>query len=93
MKAKARKWDENAIRKLKERRSALQEELQKLHRTGRKELDVEMKRNQIHQLEARRKFANQEINKMERETLPRLEQELDIEQGGPDGIMVHFNHF
>uniref|UniRef100_A0A914HXQ1 Structural maintenance of chromosomes protein n=1 Tax=Globodera rostochiensis TaxID=31243 RepID=A0A914HXQ1_GLORO len=86
LKAKAKKWDENTIRKLKDRRSVLQEDLQKLHRTGKRELDVEMKRNQIHSLEARLRFAQQELKKGENETLRRLEQDVEVETAEPETI-------
>ncbi|KAL3100097.1 hypothetical protein niasHS_000708 [Heterodera schachtii] len=86
LKAKAKKWDENAIRKLKDRRTALQEELQKLHRTGKRELDVEMKREQITSLEARLRFTQQELKKSENETLRRLEQDAEVESAEPETI-------
>lgn len=86
MKAKAKKWDENTIRKLKEQRTQLQEELHKIHRTAKKELDVEMKRNQIHQLEARQRFAQQELKKTENETLRRIEQDVEVESAEPEAI-------
>ncbi|KAF7639885.1 Structural maintenance of chromosomes protein [Meloidogyne graminicola] len=53
LKARAKKWDENAIRKLKEKRSDLQDSLRQLHTNARRELDVEMARNKIMSLEAR----------------------------------------
>ena len=87
MKVRARKWDENAIRKLKERRIALQEELQQLHRTAKRELNVEMKRNQIRQTEQRIKFTQQEIKKIE-DSIRRMEQDYEIESSELDTIEV-----
>lgn len=90
LKARAKKWDEQAIkydlvcnwfyepfRKLRDRRSALQEELQTLHRTRKRELDVEMKRNQLDQLEKRLKYTRSERVKIESQVLERLQHELE----------------
>uniref|UniRef100_A0A915ATD7 Structural maintenance of chromosomes protein n=4 Tax=Ascarididae TaxID=6250 RepID=A0A915ATD7_PARUN len=81
LKVRARKWDENALRKLKERRAVLMEENQQLHRTRKKELDVEMKRNQLVQLEQRIKYTKNERLKVENQTAKRLEQELETLNG------------
>lgn len=64
-------------RKLKERRAALQDELQQLHRTRKKELDVEMKRNQLIHLENRLKNTRSEQYKITNQTLKKLEQDLE----------------
>ncbi|KAI1724897.1 SMC proteins flexible hinge domain-containing protein [Ditylenchus destructor] len=77
LKVRAKKWDEQAIRKLKEKRSALQEELSQLHRTRRRELDVEMKRQQLNSLEHRSKFTRVEYRKLEDQVLQRLNIELE----------------
>lgn len=89
MKAKAKKWDENAIRKLKERRNQLQEELRNLHISGKKELDVEMKRNRIAQMEARIKFTQNEIKKFEKQ-IQQQEIDKDSASNEPDEIAVKF---
>lgn len=62
---------------MRDRRAALQEELQNLHRTRKRELDVEMKRNQLDQLEKRLKFTRSERNKIENQVLERLQHELE----------------
>ncbi|VDN02476.1 unnamed protein product [Thelazia callipaeda] len=77
LRQRAKKWDENAIRKLKENRTALQDELQQLHRTRKKELDVEMKRNQLVHLENRLKNTRNEHSKISNLTLRKLEQDLE----------------
>uniref|UniRef100_A0A915P2S0 Structural maintenance of chromosomes protein n=1 Tax=Meloidogyne floridensis TaxID=298350 RepID=A0A915P2S0_9BILA len=66
LKVRAKKWDENAIRKLKEKRSDLQEGLRQLHANSRRELDVEMARNQIRHLETRLRFTRTEIERFDR---------------------------
>ncbi|MFH4974649.1 hypothetical protein AB6A40_001358 [Gnathostoma spinigerum] len=81
LKARARKWDENAIRKLKERRAVLMDESQQLHRSRKKELDVEMKRNQLIQLENRLNITRKDRSKIENQTIRRLENELDAISG------------
>uniref|UniRef100_A0A914CSH9 Structural maintenance of chromosomes protein n=1 Tax=Acrobeloides nanus TaxID=290746 RepID=A0A914CSH9_9BILA len=77
LKARAKKWDEQAIKKLRDRRAALMEENQNLHKTRKRELDVEMKRNQLDQLEKRLKFTKQERQKIATQVLDRLQLELD----------------
>lgn len=78
LRAKASKWDEKKMRVLKERKNALMEEAQQLHKTRKKELDVEMKRNQLQALEKRLKYTNMDRDKVEKETMARLEQELEV---------------
>ena len=79
LKARAKKWDENAIRKLKEKRSDLQDGLRQLHANSRRELDVEMARNQIKHLETRLRFTQTEIRKFENQ----IEQQgRDVEASG-----------
>lgn len=55
----------------------LQDELQQLHRTRKKELDVEMKRNQLIHLENRLKSTRNEHTKITSQTLKKLEQDLE----------------
>ncbi len=64
LKAKARKWDEKALRSLKERKAMLSEEMTQLHRMRKKELDVEMKRNQLMALQNRLKYTNMDRDKV-----------------------------
>uniref|UniRef100_A0A915Q3C1 Structural maintenance of chromosomes protein n=1 Tax=Setaria digitata TaxID=48799 RepID=A0A915Q3C1_9BILA len=64
LRQRAKKWDENAIRP-------------QLHRTRKKELDVEMKRNQLIHLENRLKSTRNEHMKITNQTLKKLEQDLE----------------
>jgi len=82
LKVRAKKWDENAIRKLKEKRSDLQEGLRQLHANSRRELDVEMARNQIRHLENRLRFTRTEIERFDRLV---QQQERDAESTGEPG--------
>ncbi len=52
------------MRVLKERKTALMDESQQLHKTRKKELDVEMKRNQLQALEKRLKYTNMDRDKV-----------------------------
>jgi hypothetical protein len=91
LKAKAKKWDENSVRKLKERRVQLQDELRQLHLNAKRELDVEMKRNQITQMEARLRFTQQEIRKLEN-GVQQQEADYDSASNEPEQIEVSECH-
>ena len=67
----------------------MQEELRNLHISGKKELDVEMKRNRITQLEARIKFTQNEIKKFEKQ-IQQQEIDKDSASNEPDEIAVNF---
>lgn len=54
------------MRVLKERKNTLMEESQQLHKTRKKELDVEMKRNQLQALQKRLKYTNMDRDKVVR---------------------------
>ncbi|WKY07639.1 hypothetical protein Q1695_007251 [Nippostrongylus brasiliensis] len=77
LKMRAKKWDENALKHLRERRAQLQEESATLHRTRRKELDVEMQRNKLTSVEYRLKNMQLEKVKCETDTLNKLTFELE----------------
>ncbi|KAK5971425.1 SMC hinge domain-containing protein [Trichostrongylus colubriformis] len=77
LKMRAKKWDENALKQLRERRAQLQEESNTLHRTRRKELDVEMQRNKLTSVEYRLKNMQLEKTKCETDTLNKLTIELE----------------
>ncbi|PIO54205.1 hypothetical protein TELCIR_24437, partial [Teladorsagia circumcincta] len=77
LKMRAKKWDENALKQLRERRAQLQEESNTLHRTRRKELDVEMQRNKLTSVEYRLKNMQLEKTKCETDTLNKLTFELE----------------
>ncbi|KAK6752456.1 hypothetical protein RB195_003715 [Necator americanus] len=77
LKMRAKKWDENALRQLRERRAQLQDESNTLHRTRRKELDVEMQRNKLTSVEYRLKNMQLERTKCETDTLNKLTFELE----------------
>uniref|UniRef100_A0A1I8AWF5 SMC hinge domain-containing protein n=1 Tax=Steinernema glaseri TaxID=37863 RepID=A0A1I8AWF5_9BILA len=74
LKNRAKRWDEQAIRKLKERRAELAEQSQALHRSRKKELDVEMKRNQLQHLE--RRLKNTRTDRKNSELTVTIETEL-----------------
>ncbi|KAI6215897.1 hypothetical protein M3Y94_00438600 [Aphelenchoides besseyi] len=61
LKARAKRWDEQLIRKLKEEQRVLMEKLNTLKANSKRELDVEMKRRQIHSLESRIPYTTREI--------------------------------
>ncbi|KAL6737257.1 hypothetical protein Aduo_010915 [Ancylostoma duodenale] len=77
LKMRAKKWDENALRQLREKRAQLQDESNTLHRTRRKELDVEMQRNKLTSVEYRLKNMQLEKTKCETDTLNKLTFELE----------------
>ncbi|KJH48024.1 RecF/RecN/SMC protein [Dictyocaulus viviparus] len=77
LKIRARKWDENALRQLRERRAQLLEESNTLHRTRRKELDVEMQRNKLTSVEYRLRNMQLEKTKCETDTLNKLSIDLE----------------
>ncbi|VDM52681.1 unnamed protein product [Angiostrongylus costaricensis] len=77
LKIRAKKWDENALRQLRERRAQLVEESNTLHRTRRKELDVEMQRNKLTSVEYRLRNMQLEKTKCETDTLNKLTFELE----------------
>lgn len=75
---------------MKDRRAALLDEDQQLHRTRKKELDVEMKRNQLVQLEERIRATRKERLKIENQTMQRLETELETLNSEHSLIQVSF---
>ncbi|TMS38591.1 hypothetical protein L596_005281 [Steinernema carpocapsae] len=77
LKARAKRWDDQAIRKLKDRRTELSEQSQRLHRGRKKELDVEMKRKQLMHLETRLKNTRADSKTVSGEKLSRLQTELE----------------
>ncbi|KAJ1357237.1 SMC [Parelaphostrongylus tenuis] len=77
LKMRAKKWDENALKQLRERRAQLLEESNTLHRTRRKELDVEMQRNKLTSVEYRLRSMQLEKTKCETDTLNKLTFELE----------------
>uniref|UniRef100_A0A7E4V931 Structural maintenance of chromosomes protein n=1 Tax=Panagrellus redivivus TaxID=6233 RepID=A0A7E4V931_PANRE len=80
LRARAKKWDEQGMKKLREQRKELQDQCNSLHRNRKRELDVEMKRNQILQIENRIRH-----NEIERQRLnnviPRLVREVEVLRG------------
>jgi len=76
------------LRKLRDKRQALYDEIRNLNRTRKRELDVEMKRKQIDAIESRIKSMQLECKKISDQTIPRLENQLDAEQGQADTVEV-----
>ncbi|CAI4222154.1 unnamed protein product [Auanema sp. JU1783] len=91
LKQKAKKWDENAIRRLRERRNVLQDECNTLHRTRRKELDVEMLRNKICSIESRLKNTQKERERLEHEALQQIANELEVLQCELSNVQPRIN--
>uniref|UniRef100_A0AC34Q685 Structural maintenance of chromosomes protein n=1 Tax=Panagrolaimus sp. JU765 TaxID=591449 RepID=A0AC34Q685_9BILA len=81
LKQRAKKWDEQGMKKLKDRRKELQEQCSALHRNRKRELDVEMKRNQISQLENRIRGNQAEQQRLQSVIIPRLEAEVQSLKG------------
>ncbi|KAI6233778.1 Structural maintenance of chromosomes protein [Aphelenchoides fujianensis] len=66
LKARAKRWDEQHLRKLKDEQRALREQLHALQTTSKRELDLEMKRRQIQSLESRVRYTQLEIKEPRR---------------------------
>lgn len=77
-----------ALRKLRDKRQALYDEIRNLNRTRKRELDVEMKRKQIEAIETRIKTMHLESKRISDQIIPRLENQLDAEQGQADTVDV-----
>uniref|UniRef100_A0A0K0D7H9 SMC hinge domain-containing protein n=1 Tax=Angiostrongylus cantonensis TaxID=6313 RepID=A0A0K0D7H9_ANGCA len=73
---RAKKWDENALRKLRERRAQLLEESNALHRTRRNEMVVEIQRHKLTSVESRLRNIRLEKTKCETYALNKLVLEL-----------------
>lgn len=81
------------FRKLKENRNKLNDECNHLHRTRKRELDVEVKRDQLTQLENRIKATVVEYRRIENQNLGRLEHELEALQGEIEVVEVYIINF
>lgn len=60
MKAKARRWDEKQVNKLKQKRNALTDELKEVQKAKRKESELNTIRSQIKGNETRLKYTVQD---------------------------------
>uniref|UniRef100_A0AC35THI3 Structural maintenance of chromosomes protein n=1 Tax=Rhabditophanes sp. KR3021 TaxID=114890 RepID=A0AC35THI3_9BILA len=80
LKNKAKKWDEVALKKLREKRNALQDEYQILLRNRKKEIDLENKKKAIHQLENRINLTIQEVKKLKTTDKDEIEKSLKTAQ-------------
>ncbi|CAJ0567096.1 unnamed protein product, partial [Mesorhabditis spiculigera] len=78
LKQKAKKWDENAMRKLKDRRQGLDEQIIELNRTKKKEMDVDAKRSTVSNLERKIEGCSRQLQQMRQEGTAKLEQELEV---------------
>lgn len=81
LKQKAKKWDEQGMKKLRDKKKELQDQCNSLHRNRKRELDVEMKRNQISQLQNRIQYTKNETQKLQNMIIPRLELEIEKLKG------------
>lgn len=87
LKARAKKWDEQVLRKLKERKRLVTEKLHKLQASSKRELDFEVKRRQIQSLESRLRYTSLEIkNKLEQIQL--MENSLEVAESELNNIQV-----
>ncbi|KAI6240252.1 Structural maintenance of chromosomes protein [Aphelenchoides fujianensis] len=85
LKARAKRWDEQHLRKLKDEQRALLEQLHALQANSKRELDLEMKRRQIQSLESRVRYTQLEI-KSHGEQLRQLEFKLEELRAELDNI-------
>jgi len=76
------------LRKLRDKRQALYDEIRNLNRTRRRELDVEMKRKQIDAIEARIKSMQLERKQVSDQVIPILESQLESEHGQAETMEV-----
>uniref|UniRef100_A0AC35FVK5 Structural maintenance of chromosomes protein n=1 Tax=Panagrolaimus sp. PS1159 TaxID=55785 RepID=A0AC35FVK5_9BILA len=77
LKHRAKKWDEQGMKKLRDERKDLQEKCNALHRNRKRELDVEMKRSQLQQLENRIRYTKTERDRLQNDIIPRLHHDID----------------
>uniref|UniRef100_A0AC34GBV7 Uncharacterized protein n=1 Tax=Panagrolaimus sp. ES5 TaxID=591445 RepID=A0AC34GBV7_9BILA len=77
---KAKKWDEQKLRKLLEERAELQDKCEKLQQNAKRNFEIEIKQKQIQQIESRIQFTKSDYAKLQNETIPRLRRELDALQ-------------
>uniref|UniRef100_A0A914ZAR2 Structural maintenance of chromosomes protein n=1 Tax=Panagrolaimus superbus TaxID=310955 RepID=A0A914ZAR2_9BILA len=73
---KAKKWDEQKLRKLREERAELQNKIEKLQQNAKRNIEIEIKQNQIKQIENRIQFTKFDYGKLQNEIIPRLRREL-----------------
>ncbi|KAI6233825.1 Structural maintenance of chromosomes protein [Aphelenchoides fujianensis] len=85
LKARAKRWDEQHLRKLKDEQRVLREQLHALQTTSKRELDLAMKRRQIQSLESRVRYTQLEI-KSHGEQLRQLELKLEEFKAALDNI-------
>ncbi|KAI6215832.1 hypothetical protein M3Y94_00430900 [Aphelenchoides besseyi] len=90
LKARAKRWDEQLIRKLKEEQRVLMEKLHTLQANSKRELDVEMKRRQIQSLESRTRYTTLEI-KNRTQQLQSLEIKLEQYQSEIEIIQIRIS--
>ncbi|CAJ0944758.1 unnamed protein product, partial [Mesorhabditis belari] len=86
LKQKAKKWDENAMRKLKDRRGQLNDEINVINRSKKRENDVDQKRTQIANLVHRMEYTEKELARTRREGTEQLEQQLEVLRSELDSI-------
>uniref|UniRef100_A0AC35TYU6 Structural maintenance of chromosomes protein n=1 Tax=Rhabditophanes sp. KR3021 TaxID=114890 RepID=A0AC35TYU6_9BILA len=76
----AKKWDEAALKKLRQKKNELQDEYQILLRNKQKEDELESKKKAIHQLENRVNITNQEVTKLRTTDKKEIEDSLATAQ-------------
>lgn len=80
LRMKAKKWDEVAMKKLREQYIQLQDEYHSLQKIKKKEMDLEMKQKHIHQLESRVISLKEDINKLKTTDKQNIQQQLEFAQ-------------
>uniref|UniRef100_A0A0N5A320 Structural maintenance of chromosomes protein n=1 Tax=Parastrongyloides trichosuri TaxID=131310 RepID=A0A0N5A320_PARTI len=80
LRMKAKKWDEVAMKKLREQYSQLQDEYHSLQKIKKREMDLDMKIKHIQQLESRVIATKEEINKLKTTDKQNVQQQLEFAQ-------------
>ncbi|XP_002735243.1 structural maintenance of chromosomes protein 1A-like [Saccoglossus kowalevskii] len=88
LKAKARRWDEKSLNKLKSQKTSLTDELKELHKSKRKESELNTIKSQISGLETRLKYSINDRENTKNKTLVNNQKakqkfERDLEGFGP----------
>uniref|UniRef100_A0A0K0F0F1 Structural maintenance of chromosomes protein n=1 Tax=Strongyloides venezuelensis TaxID=75913 RepID=A0A0K0F0F1_STRVS len=80
LRMKAKKWDEVAMKKLREQYTQLQDEYHSLQKIRKKEMDLDMKQKHVRQLENRVISVREEINKLKTTDKQNVQQQLEFAQ-------------
>uniref|UniRef100_A0A914QYI8 SMC hinge domain-containing protein n=1 Tax=Panagrolaimus davidi TaxID=227884 RepID=A0A914QYI8_9BILA len=78
---KAKKWDEQKQKKLRDEKTELQDKCATLQQQQKRNFEIEIKQKHIQQIESRIEFTKFEYKKLQDEIIPRLLRDLDSLQG------------